>query len=95
MPDPADVLTRIERFNQSKGGGVRVDHRGGGYTLRLAATGAPIARLKPTGSDDSQQVFYWSHRGKWSETGPMGGAILPLDEALAFIAREPLFWTWT
>jgi len=25
----------------------------------------------------------------------MGGVILPLDEALEFIANEGVFWTWT
>jgi hypothetical protein len=25
----------------------------------------------------------------------MGGVILPLDEALEFIANEGIFWTWT
>jgi hypothetical protein len=25
----------------------------------------------------------------------MGGVVLPLDEALDFIANEGVFWTWT
>jgi hypothetical protein len=25
----------------------------------------------------------------------MGGVVLPLDEALEFIANEGIFWTWT
>jgi hypothetical protein len=25
----------------------------------------------------------------------MGGVVLPLDEALEFIANEGVFWTWT
>jgi len=25
----------------------------------------------------------------------MGGVILPLNEALEFIANEGIFWTWT
>ena len=45
MLNPDDLIARIERFNDSRGGGVVVDHRRGGYTLLLEATGAPIARL--------------------------------------------------
>lgn len=94
MMDPADILERIERFNRDHGGGVVAEHRQHAYTLRLEATGAPIARLKPTGQDDRMRVQYWSHRGKWSDHAPLGSTILPLDEALDLIANEPMFWTW-
>jgi hypothetical protein len=94
MTDPADILDRIERFNHEHGGGVVVEHRQHGYTLVLETTGAPVARLKPTGQDDHVRVQYWSHRGKWSDYAPLGSTILPLDEALPLIANEPTFWTW-
>jgi len=93
MLAPDEVLSRIERFNRTKGGGVVAEYRQGGYTLRFEATGAPIARLKPTGRADRMDILYWSHKGKWSDFGPFGGTTLPLDEALDFIARQPLFWT--
>ena len=95
MLKPDDLIDRIERFNDSRGGGVVVEHRRGGYTLLLEATGAPIARLKPVGENDHMRVLYWSHRDRWADAAPLGGIILPLDNALEFIAKEPVFWTWT
>jgi hypothetical protein len=90
-----DFIARIERFNDSRGGGVVVDYRRGSYTLVLEATGAPIARLKPVGESGRMRVLYWSHRDRWADAAPLGGIILPLDDALEFIANEPVFWTWT
>lgn len=90
-----DLVARIERFNDSRGGGVVVEHRRGGYTLLLEATGAPIARLKPVGVNDHMRVLYWSHRDRWADAALLGGIILPLDDALELIAKEPVFWTWT
>ena len=90
-----DLITRIERFNDSRGGGVVVEHRRGGYTLALKATGAPTARLKPVDQSDRMRVLYWSHRDRWADAAPLGGIILPLEDALKFIANEPVFWTWT
>ena len=87
------VLARIEDYNRTKGGGVVAEYRQRGFTLRLETTGAPIARLKPTGRDDRMDIFYWSPKGKWSQVGPLGGTTLPLDQALEFIASEPIFWT--
>lgn len=90
-----DIIARVERFNEGRGGGVAVERRSGGYTLLLEATGAPIARLKPTGQKDQVRVLYWSHRDRWDDAAPLGGVFLPLDKALEFIAREPIFWNWT
>ena len=90
-----DLVARIERFNDSRGGGVVVEHRRSGYTLLLEATGAPIARLKLVGENDRMRVLYWSHRDRWANAAPLGDIILPLDDALEFIAKEPVFWTWT
>lgn len=95
MLQQAQSLARIERFNLRHGGGVSAAYRQGGYTLTLTATGAPIARLKPTGRDDHVRVLYWSHRETWANAGPLGGVTLSLDEALKLIASEPVFWIWT
>lgn len=94
MPDRNDIIMRINRFNKNEGGGVLVECRSGGYSLRLEATGAPIARLKPVGTDDLMRILYWSYRNRWEDVGPLGGLILPLDEALERIARDPVFWNW-
>jgi hypothetical protein len=36
-----------------------------------------------------------THRRRWEDVDDMGGVVLPLDEALEFIANEGVFWTWT
>lgn len=95
MPNNDDLIIRIERLNHSRGGGVVVDYRRGGYTLALEATGAPIARLKPVDQSDRMRVLYWSHQDRWVDAVPLGGIILSLDNALDFIANEPVFWNWT
>jgi hypothetical protein len=51
--------------------------------------------LKPTGNGDEIRLEYWSHRRRWEDVDDMGGVVLPLDEALKFIANEGVFWTWT
>jgi len=51
---------RIEAFNQARGGGVAVHKAGRGYTLTSQHTGAPLARLKPTGDADKVQVLWWT-----------------------------------
>ena len=49
MSQHNETLARIKRFNRRHGGGVSTVYRQGGYTLTVAETGAPVARLKPTG----------------------------------------------
>ena len=71
-------------------GGVEAHRVRGGYTLTSARTGAPVARLKPMPSGDRFEVLWW-RRDAWGPAGPFG-AVLPLDDALAFIASEPAFW---
>ena len=39
--------------------------------------------------------LYWSHRRKWEDNDEMGGCILPLDQALDYIASNSIFWIWT
>jgi hypothetical protein len=72
-------------------GGVAVEPVRGGYTLYSRRGGAPVARLKPTGEGDQVQLF-WRRRDTWATPGDFGPVILPLDEALDFIATEGFFW---
>ncbi len=82
---------RIEAFNQARGGGVTVHKAGRGYSLTSERTGAPIARIKPTGDADKVQVLWWNGL-RWAAPGPFGTETMPLDEALDHIASEPHFW---
>lgn len=91
----ADIARRIEAFDAANGGGVGYYTDKGAFHLYLLDTEAPIARLKPVGKGDEVRLGYWSHRRRWENIGDMGGVILPLDEALEFIANEAVFWTWT
>ena len=59
-------------------------------------SGAPIARLRPTGRDDRFEVLYWSlGKQKCAGTGPFGRTDLSLDAAFQFIAHEDIFWVMT
>ena len=91
MPKSDPVLERIEAFNEARGGGVLVHKAGRGYSLLSERTGAPIARLRPTGDADKVQVLWWDGEC-WGASGPFGIAIMPLNEALDYIASEPAFW---
>ena len=71
--------------------GVAVRRTGYGYSLISEHTGAPIARLKPTGDADRVQVLWWNGRS-WGASGPLGIATMPLDAALDYIASEATFW---
>ena len=90
MTDP--IIQRIESF-PCRHGQLLAERRSRGYTLYRASSGAPVARLRPTGQADRVEVLYWS---LWSETwksaGPFGRTVLPLDQALQFIASEDIFW---
>ena len=55
------VRERIKAFNQARGGGVLVHKAGRGYSLLSERTGAPIARLRPTG--DAGAVVEWRALG--------------------------------
>jgi hypothetical protein len=70
--------------------GVEVRRVAGGYSLRSARTGEPVARLKPLPEGDRVEVLWW-RRDAWGPAGPFG-ASFGLDDALAFIASEPAFW---
>ena len=47
-------------------------------------------RMRPLPSSDSFEVLWW-RRDAWGPAGPFG-AVLLLDDALAFIADKPAFW---
>ncbi len=91
MPKSDPVRERIEAFNQARGGGVLVHKAGRGYSLLSERTGAPIARLRPTGDADTVQVLWWNGE-RWGASGPFGIVTMPLDKALDYIASEPDFW---
>lgn len=86
-----DIIRHIERFPFPRGA-VLAERRNRGYTLYHAASGAPVARLRPSADGEHFEVLYWSLRtDRWSPTGPFGRTILPLDQALRFIAAETIF----
>lgn len=93
--DEDEIARRIAAFDQANGGGVGWYKDKGAYHLYLMTNEAPIARLKPTGTDDEFKIAYWSHRRKWEDSDDMGGCLLPLDQALNYVANSSLFWTWT
>jgi hypothetical protein len=93
MDDP--IIQRIERFRCSRGT-LCAEHRNRGYTLYSAHSGALVARLRPTGCDDSFEVLYCSlWKKRWASTGPFGRTVLPIDDALGFIAYEDIFRAMT
>ena len=65
-----------------------------GYSLFREDNGRPVARLRPTGDDDRVEVVWWSHRGKWEQIGCLGPLVMPVSEALDYIARDPCGCFW-
>jgi hypothetical protein len=89
------VLHKIEVFNRELGGGVLVRKDRNGYTLIRDDTGVPIARLRPKDTKGNFEVLYWSpDTERWRTVGLFGGTILPLHEALDFIASDPMDCFW-
>ncbi len=93
MPgSPDEMRTRIETYPWPlRRGGVEVVRANKGYTLYSRRTGGPVARLRPTGQDDRVQVLWW-RREAWGDPGPFGREVMPLADALEFIATEGFFW---
>ena len=98
----ADV-TRNERpdYRTNRGfrcprGTLTAERRNRGYTFYSARSGALVARLRPTGTEGSFEVLYWSlWKERWASTGPFGRTVLSIDDALRFIAHEDIFWVMT
>ena len=72
-------------------GGVEVVRANRGYTLYSRPTGSQVARLRPTGKGDDVQVLWW-RRNAWGAPGDFGPVIMPLNEALSFVATKSFFW---
>jgi hypothetical protein len=89
------IIQQIEQFRCPRGE-LLAERRNRGYTLYDADSGAPVARLRPTGHEGRFEVLYWSlWKERWASTGPFGHIILSVDDALQFIAHEDIFWTMT
>lgn len=88
------ILARIEAFNTAEGGGVLIRKQSKGYSLFRKDTGEPLARLRPIGTSDKVEVMWWSHRDRWDQIGDFGPMTMVLDEALEYIAKDPMgiFW---
>ena len=91
MSEPDALLERIQSFNRTRGGGVVVQKAARGYALISERSGAPIARLRPTGDGERVQVLWWRREAR-GNPGPFGREVMPLNEALEFIASEGFFW---
>jgi hypothetical protein len=90
ITDP--TIQRIESF-QCRRGSLSAERRNRGYTLYRANAGTPVARLRPTGQNDQVEVLYWSlWKERWTNAGPLGRTVLPLDDAPRLIASEDIFW---
>jgi hypothetical protein len=89
------VQHRIEAFNREQGGGASVRKDRNGYTLVREDTGVPIARLRPKDAKGKFEVLCWSpDTERWRSVGLLGGTIFSLDEALDFIASDPMGCFW-
>lgn len=89
------VLNRISLYNEGCGGGVNVRKDSRGYTLYLEDGNTPIARLRPRKGADDYEILYWSpFCQRWRHVGQAGDVVLPLDEALDFIANDPMDCFW-
>jgi hypothetical protein len=94
------VQGRIEAFNTARGGGVTVRKDARGYTLIRLDTGEPVARLRPSKAEaqaeslDLLEILWWSYRDRWEPIGDFGGLTMPLDEALEYIADDPMGCFW-
>ncbi|HUT88465.1 MAG TPA: hypothetical protein VMY37_03125 [Thermoguttaceae bacterium] len=91
-PDP--MLKRIRAFSEAKGGGVLIQKRSGGYSLFREDNGRPVARLRPTGKGDLVEVMWWRHPDKWDQIGDFGPTVMSLDDALNYVAEDPMGISW-
>ncbi len=90
MPKADAPLERIEAFHHAARGEAVLRKVARGYWLFRARTGAPLARLRPTGAADKVRVP-WGNGERWGASGPFGIVTLPLAAALDDLATEPAF----
>jgi hypothetical protein len=91
----ADAITqKIDQLRCARGA-FHAERRNRGYTIYDDASGAPVARLRPTGSQGRFEVLYWSLGTERWATRPFGRTVSSIDEALLFIAQEDIFWAMT
>jgi len=90
MAGPDAMRERIAAYPWPRGG-VEVIRANRGYTLYSRRTGGQVARLRPTGKGDDVQVLWW-RRDAWGAPSDFGPVIMPLDQALDFVATEGFFW---
>lgn len=89
-----EILKRIEVFNKAHGGGVVIQKAARGYSLFREENGKPIARLRTVGKGDLVEVLWWSHRNRWEQIGGFGAIVVPVDEALEYISKDPVGCFW-
>jgi hypothetical protein len=90
-----DFLARIQAFNTANGGGVVIRKAAKGYSLYQERTGQPVARLRPTGKGDQVEVMWWrSHGERWDQIGDFGPMVMALDDALEYVAKDPMGFFW-
>ena len=58
---------------------------------------APVRWLRASGPTpwprrSRRGALYLAVEGTWTKAGPFGRTVLPLDQALKFIAMEDIFW---
>ena len=93
MDDP--IIQCVERFCCPRGA-LFAERRNRGYTLYDASSGAPVARLRPTGHPNKFEILYCSlWKQRWTSTGPFGRTVLSINDALQFIAYQDIFWAMT
>ncbi len=88
------VESRIAAYSDRRGGGVGVRKDRHGYTLFQEDCGEPVARLRPQ-ADGRFAVLYWNlFAERWKDVGDFGGVVLGIDDALEYIANDPVNCFW-
>ena len=87
------VQSRIEAFNLQHGGGIFVRKDSRGYTLIRDDDGMPVARLRPKNQGQFEVLYWNSYHDRWRPVGTFGTA-LALEDALEFIAEDPMDCFW-
>ena len=92
MASPDAMRERIAAHPWPRSG-VEAIRANRGCTLCSRRTGGQVARLRPTtGKGDDVQVLRRRRGASWGNPGPFGPVIMPLDQALDFVATEGFFW---